>query len=388
MTNDERRNMKTQPSLFDLTFDELQAIVTGWGEPAFRARQIWEWLYHRLADSVDAMSNLPRTLRERLSAEFALTRLAPRIDLLSADGWTRKILFDLPDGKQIETVLMGYDKRRTVCISTQAGCGMGCPFCATGQGGLQRNLTSGEIVEQVLYFERQLRKDERRRTKDEGRTNHPTTQPPKAVERNASSHPTTQLTNVVFMGMGEPFANYEATIDALRRLSDPSGWNFGARRITVSTVGLIPGIEQFTRDGGQVNLAVSIHAATDELRDQLVPINKRYPLRDLMQACRAYVETTRRRLSFEWALIDGVNDGVDQARALARLARHMPDGLIHVNLIPLNPTRGYAGAASRRERIAAFRAELDRDGVPNTLRVRRGIDINAGCGQLRQTIAD
>jgi 23S rRNA (adenine2503-C2)-methyltransferase len=188
------------------------------------------------------------------------------------------------------------------------------------------------------------------------------------------------------MGMGEPFANYNATLEALHRLTDPSGWNFGARRITVSTVGLIPGIEKFTRDGGQVNLAVSVHAATDDLRDRLVPINKRYPLRDLMKACQAYATLTRRRVSFEWALIDHVNDTPEQARALAELARQMPKGLIHVNMIPLNPTHGYEGAASRRERITAFRAELDRRGVPNTLRVRRGIDINAGCGQLRQAV--
>ncbi len=376
--------MNTQPSLFDLTFDELQAVITGWGEPAFRARQVWEWLYHRLADSYAAMTNLPRALRDRLAAEFALTRLSPRIDLLAKDGWTRKILFRLPDGKQIETVLMGYPTRRTACVSTQAGCAMGCPFCATGQAGFQRNLSAGEIVEQVLYFERLLRKDEGGGMRDEERT---TRRPNTSTHRSTTrlpDYPTKRLTNVVFMGMGEPFANYNATVATLRRLSDPGGYNLGARRITVSTVGLIPGIEKFTSDGGQVNLAVSIHAATDELRDRLVPINKRYPLRDLMAACRAYAEATRRRLSFEWALIDGVNDTVEQARALARLAQQLPKGLIHVNLIPLNPTRDYAGCASRRERIAAFRAELDRYGIPNTLRVRRGIDINAGCGQLRQ----
>jgi 23S rRNA (adenine2503-C2)-methyltransferase len=358
------------PSIYDLNFDEIQSTLADWGEPAFRARQVWDWLYHQLADSFDAMGNLPRPLRSRLESSFTLNRLTPFIDRLSSDGWTRKILFNLPDGKQIETVLMGYEARRTVCISTQAGCAMGCPFCATGQGGFQRNLSAGEIVEQVFFFERALRKmqDERRRTKDGSIINPPT-------------H---QLTNIVFMGMGEPFANYNATLGALRRLTDPSGWNFGQRRITVSTVGLIPGIEKFTHDAGQVNLAVSLHAATDELRDRLVPINKRYPLTDLIAACQAYVSATRRRLSFEWALIDGVNDTPEQARALAGLALKLPKGLIHVNLIPLNPTRDYPGAASRRERIAAFRAELDRQRIPNTLRIRRGIDIDAGCGQLRQ----
>ena len=373
MTNQPR------PSPLDLTYDELHERIAGWGEPAFRARQVWEWLYRRLADSFDAMTNLPRSLRERLAAEFQFAPLTPRIDLLSTDGSTRKILFTLPDGKEIETVLMGYQARRTVCASTQAGCAMACPFCATGQGGLQRNLTAGEIVEQVLFFERQLRRDVGERMKDEERAGRPTARPP--------DDPTHRLTNVVLMGMGEPFANYPATIEALRRLSDPDGWGFGARRMTVSTVGIVPGIEKFARDGGQVNLAVSIHAANDDLRDQLVPINKRYPLRDLMAACRGYVEATRRRLSFEWTLIEGVNDTIEQAQALARLAQQLPRHLVHVNLIPLNPTRGYAGAASRRERIAAFRAELERRGISNTLRVRRGIDIHAGCGQLRQHTA-
>jgi 23S rRNA (adenine2503-C2)-methyltransferase len=378
-------------SLLDLTYEELQSLVTSWGEPAFRAGQIWDWLYRRLADSADVMTDLPRALRDRLAAEFACVRLAPRLDLLARDGSTRKVLFDLPDGKQIETVLMGYQARRTLCVSTQAGCGMGCPFCATGQGGLQRNLTGGEIVEQVLFFERELRRAEDGGLKDEGRKisdQRPKTNDERQATKRLSDDSTHRLTNLVFMGMGEPFANYDATIVALRRLTDPTGWSFGARRITVSTVGLIPGIQKFTLDGGQVNLAVSLHAATDDLRDRLAPINKRYPLRDLIAACRAYVEATHRRLSFEWALIDGVNDSLAQARALAQLARQLPKGLVHVNLIPLNPTRGYAGAASRRERIAAFRAELDRHGISHTLRLRRGIDIDAGCGQLRQAAQD
>jgi 23S rRNA (adenine2503-C2)-methyltransferase len=349
---------KLARSLYDLTFDELQAILAEWGEPAFRARQIWEWLYVQLAASYDAMTNLPKSLRDRLSAAHPLGRLAPQIDLLSLDGWTRKILFALPERAQIETVLMEYDTRNTVCASTQAGCAMGCTFCATGQGGFQRNLTSGEIVEQVLFFERELRAAN--------------------PQLPASTH---QVTNVVLMGMGEPFANYAALLDALQRLSDPTGYNFGARRITVSTVGLVPMIERFTQEHSQVNLAVSLHAATNELRASMLPINQRYPLEVLIPACRAYTETTRRRISFEWAMIAGVNDTPAQARALAQLIKGM---LCHVNLIPLNPTRGYGGAASTRERIAAFRAILDEARLTNSLRVRRGIDIHAGCGQLRQ----
>ncbi len=353
-------NTDSSKSLYDLKFDEIQALLTEWGEPVFRTKQIWEWLYIQLAATYDTMTNLPRPLRDRLGAAYSLGRLTPKIDLLSSDGWTRKILFTLPDRAQIETVLMEYDTRNTVCVSTQAGCAMGCTFCATGQGGFQRNLSSGEIVEQVLFFDRELRRASLH------------------AERPASNH---QITNVVLMGMGEPFANYSALLDALNRLSDPIGYNFGARRITVSTVGLVPMIERFTQERSQVNLAVSLHAATNELRASMLPINKRYPLEVLIPACRAYTAVTRRRLSFEWAMIEGVNDTPAQARALAQLIKGL---LCHVNLIPLNPTHGYDGAASTRERIAAFRAILDEARIANSLRVRRGIDIHAGCGQLQQ----
>jgi 23S rRNA (adenine2503-C2)-methyltransferase len=356
-----------QPSLYDLSFEQLQAQLAARGQPAFRAKQIWEWLYVRLADRYDAMTNLPKALRERLAAEYPVGRLTPQIDLLSSDGWTRKILFALPDGAQIETVLMDYDTRETVCVSTQAGCGMGCTFCATGQGGFQRNLTSGEIVEQVLFFERELRQrpDPRSPIPDPRSTTH-------------------CLTNLVLMGMGEPFANYAALMEALHRLSDPAGYNFGARRITVSTVGLVPMIERFAQEQSQVNLAVSLHAATNVLRSSMLPINRRYPIEVLMAACRAYTTATHRRISFEWALIEQVNDTPEQAQALAQLIRGM---LCHVNLIPLNPTHGYAGSASTRKRIAAFRAILDTAHIPNSLRIRRGIDIHAGCGQLKQAAA-
>ncbi len=353
-------NADSKQSLYDLTLDELQALLKDWGEPAFRAKQIWGWLYVQLAASYDAMTNLPKPLRDRLGAtRFApLGRLTPKIDLLSSDSWTRKILFTLPGGAQIETVLMEYDTRNTVCVSTQAGCAMGCTFCATGQGGFQRNLTSGEIVEQVLFFERELRQSN--------------------LQPLTSNH---QITNLVLMGMGEPFANYTALLDALDRLSDPIGFNFGARRITVSTVGLVPMIERFAQERSQVNLAVSLHAATNELRSSMLPVNKRYPLEVLIPACRAYTESTHRRISFEWAMIEGVNDTPAQARALVQLIKGM---LCHVNLIPLNPTHGYDGAASTRERIATFRAILDEAHIANTLRIRRGIDIHAGCGQLKQ----
>src|SRR4030095_10386462 len=345
-------NVSTKkPFLFDLTKQELQEIITGLGEQKFRAKQVWEQSYTKLASSYEVMSDVPKKLREKLEAEIDFSHLSPHIDLLSGDKWTRKILFNLPDKSQVETVLMGYHTRRTACISTQAGCALGCTFCATGQGGLQRNITSGEIVEQVFFFERILR------AKNE------------------------KLTNLVFMGMGEPFANYKQVMKAVDTLTDPDGFNFGARRITISTVGIVPMIEKFAEENRQVNLAVSLHAATDELRESMLPINKRYPILQLIGACYKYTKKTRRRLSFEWALIDGVNDTPQQAKELVKIIKGL---LCHVNLIPLNPTKGYAGYESKQKRIGEFRRILDNAGIANTLRIRRGIDINAGCGQLRQ----
>ncbi len=353
--------------LLNLTHDNLQRLLSSWGEPEYRADQVWNWLYLHLASHPDEMTNLPKDLRSRLSAEAYISGLQPVAQLQSSDGETTKWLFELrrarptqgiapATGKaQVETVLMRYENRRTACVSSQAGCGMGCTFCATGQMGLQRNLMAGEIVGQVLFVARHLA--------EQGE----------------------QLTNLVLMGMGEPLANYDATLSALRRLTDPDGFNLGQRRITVSTVGLVPGIERFAREGLQVGLAVSLHAATDKLRETMVPINRQYPLDRLMAACRDYVAHTGRRVSFEWALINGVNDGVEQARALADRVQGM---LCHVNLIPLNPTSGYGGRPSAPARVAAFRAELERHGVPTTVRVRRGIDIQAGCGQLRERHAE
>lgn len=360
----------TRPlALLDQSFDQLQDLFASWGEPAYRAHQVWSRLYQKLAASFDEMTELPKSLRERLAQETVIGVPAPRMEQRSSDGQTRKILFALPEGAQVESVLMDYERRRTACISTQAGCAVGCLFCATGQSGLQRNLTSGEIVAQVLYFAREL-KSEGGGQKSEVASRKSDFQPP-----------TSSLTNIVLMGMGEPFANYDQVMSAVRRLNDPTGFNFGARRMTVSTVGLVPGIKRLAQEDIQINLAVSLHVATDDLRDRLVPINQRYPLSVLLPAVREYIERTHRRVSFEWALIEGVNDTPEQARALARLVKGM---LCHVNLIPLNPTSGYPGAASTRQRIAAFRAVLESANIPNTLRLRRGIDIQAGCGQLAQ----
>ncbi|MDY7077578.1 MAG: 23S rRNA (adenine(2503)-C(2))-methyltransferase RlmN [Chloroflexota bacterium] len=343
----------TQPAthLYDLNLPTLQALLTEWGEPAYRTRQLWEWLYVHLATDLDQMTNLPRSLRERLAAETAIG-LPQVVDTLeSADGKTSKYLLRLVDGETVEAVLMRYERRRTACISTQVGCAVGCTFCATGQMGFRRNLSAGEIVIQALHFARILRG---------------------AGDR---------LTNVVLMGMGEPLLNYDNSLAAIRRLTDPQGFNLGQRHITLSTVGIVPGIKRLAEEGLQITLAISLHAATDRLRDQLVPINQSYKLDTLFEACYRYVEHTGRRISFEWALIQGVNDSLAQARALAARLTGIK---AHVNLIPLNPTPDYDGQPSSRAALDAFTAVLEQNRIPYTLRVRRGANIQAGCGQLRQ----
>jgi 23S rRNA (adenine2503-C2)-methyltransferase len=337
-------------NVYDLSFDELSSFVAGLGQPKYRARQLWHWLYRRYAATFDEMTELPRSVREQLAAAARLDTLQVVLSRESSDDQTTKVLFQLPDGQTVETVLMRYEKRRTLCISTQAGCAMGCVFCATGQMGFFRNLRVGEIVSQVLYFARQL-----------------------AAEAEA-------VTNIVMMGMGEPLHNYDHTLAAVDRLTDPEGFNLGARKITISTVGLVPAIRRYADERRQTPLAISLHAATDEERDKLIPINRKWPIGELLDACRYYVEKTGRRLTFEWALIQGENDTIEQARALGGLVQGM---LCHVNLIPLNPTAGYGGGPSSRTRVAAFQEELERWGISSSVRVRRGIDIQAGCGQLR-----
>ena len=339
----------SKPLIYDLTLEDLTAWAKSRGQPAYRARQVWEGLYRHLWHTPEAFTPLPKALRQALAEDFAFQPFEPAATLVSTDGETHKTLFRLPDGAQIETVRMRYVRRRTLCISTQAGCAMGCTFCATGQMGLTRNLTAGEIVAQVLYYARWLRQQGER------------------------------VTNIVFMGMGEPFHNYEATMRAIDILNDGAGFNLGARRMTISTVGLVPQIRRFTQERRQVNLAVSLHAADDELRNTLIPINRKYPVAELLQAVREYTEATRRRVTFEWALIRGVNDTPEQARLLASRLQGM---LAHVNLIPLNPTKGFHGEASPRSRARAFCRILEDGGIPCTVRLRRGIDIQAGCGQL------
>jgi 23S rRNA (adenine2503-C2)-methyltransferase len=329
------------PAPYDLTHEELADLLAD--EPAYRARQVWEGLHARV-QRPEEMTELPASLRTDLAAALppALTEADRRT---ADDGETTKWLWTLADGARVETVLMRYRDRVTVCVSTQAGCAMGCQFCATGQAGFQRHLSQGEIVEQVA---RAMRAATPRR-----------------------------LSNVVFMGMGEPLANYDRVWGAVVRLHGDMG--LSARHLTLSTVGIVPGIRRLAKETLPVNLAVSLHAANDELRNELVPVNRRYPLPALADACAEYVSASGRRLSVEWALIDRVNDRGSDAAELAAFAR--PLGA-HVNLIPLNPTPGYAVVGSPRARVRGFRDQLAALGVNATIRVTRGVEIDAACGQL------
>jgi 23S rRNA (adenine2503-C2)-methyltransferase len=361
--------------IYDLDLPALASLFKEWKEPSFRARQVWQGLYQHLYDSSEQFSNIPKSLRERMAQQFTFTPFKVKTYIDSSDGFTRKTLFELPDGNLIEAVLMRYGdpadnpqitapapnsenlrgakNRRTLCISTQAGCAMGCVFCATGQMGFKRHLTSGEIAAQVLYYARML--------KDENLS----------------------VTNIVFMGMGEPFHNYDNTMSAIDLLNDSDGYNFGARRFTISTVGLVPQIRRFADEKRQVNLAISLHAADDASRVQMLPVNKRYNIEEVLSACRYYVEQTSRRITFEWALINGVNDSPETARKLAARLKGL---MCHVNTIPLNPTTGYSGQATNLQRAIQFKETLEQAGIPCTIRMRRGIDIAAGCGQLAGSV--
>jgi 23S rRNA (adenine2503-C2)-methyltransferase len=345
--------MTASVDLLALSEAELAAWLSERGQKAFRARQIRRWLYQKGASTVEDMTDLPRALRQELSSDMALGTLTVATEQASRDG-TVKRLYRLHDGHLIESVLMKYtDGRRTACISSQAGCAMGCVFCATGQMGFGRHLTPTEIFEQVWRYDRALKADGER------------------------------LSNVVLMGMGEPFHNYTSVVTAMRRMNQDLG--IGARHITVSTVGIVPKIKELATEGIQVTLAVSLHAATDAARSVLMPVNRKWSVEDLVRACRDYVDQTHRRVTFEWALIEGQTDTVEEAHRLG----HLLSGLLcHVNLIPLNPTGGYGGRPSAPERVKRFVRTLGRHGVPASVRVRRGIDIDAGCGQLRSRVVE
>lgn len=331
------------------TPEELGALVTG--EPSYRVSQLEEWLYQTPVATVDEMTNLPEGLRSSIGD--SLWPFKVETTKTSDSGQTIKWLFRMPDGPAVEAVLMGYPKRTTLCISSQAGCALGCTFCATGQYGFERNLTAGEIVAQVQWAEAFLRSG--------GMADSPK-----------------RVTNIVYMGMGEPLVNYANVRESLRRLIDVKG--MGARRITVSTVGVAPAMERLADEPWQVGLAVSLHAADDELRNQLVPLNQRHDLTRVEQAAAYFFETTGRRVSIEWTMIKGKNDTLDQARKLSRIARRLQ---AHVNLIAMNPTPLSSDQPSSSEVIKQFADELEGLGVNATVRNIRGKSIDAACGQLR-----
>ena len=363
------------PSILELSRDELTSTMLEMGEKKFRADQLWRSIYHETAAGFDQMSTLSKSFRATLESKYSISTLTEAMALTSADGSTSKSLYRLHDGELIETVMMRYEtdghrrNRKTACISTQAGCALGCTFCATGQQGLRRNLTVGEIVAQVIemqriaYAEDESQVESGKRTKGELQG----------------------VTNVVFMGMGEPLANYKNTMAAIRVLNDGQGLNIGARHITVSTVGLIPQILQLADEDLQINLAISLHAPDNTTRSQTMPINKRYPVEDLIRACHNYADKTKRRIFFEYVLLKEQNDSLEQAQKLGRLLNGLH---CHVNLIPVNPTKEGPFERTDLEAAKQFQGGLKQYGIPSTLRMEKGIDINAGCGQLRERAID
>src|SRR3954468_17652488 len=358
---DEPRGRKKPPRhLADLAADERKALLTEAGLPGFRARQLSTHYFSRLVDDPADMTDLPAAERERL-VEALLPELMTPLRTLEADrGTTRKTLWRLFDGALVESVLMRYPDRTTMCVSSQAGCGMACPFCATGQGGLQRNMSTAEIVEQVVAGARALSGGE--------------------VPGGAG-----RVSNIVFMGMGEPMANYKAVIGAVRRMVEPApdGLGISARGITVSTVGLVPRINQLAEEGIPVTLALSLHAPDDELRNELVPINNRWSVAESVEAAWNYARTTKRRVSIEYAMMRDINDQAWRADMLGDVLTSYGDwGWVHVNLIPLNPTPGSKWTASRSEDEREFVRRLEAKGVPTTVRDTRGQEIDGACGQL------
>jgi 23S rRNA (adenine2503-C2)-methyltransferase len=339
-------------SILSLSAPELDGWLAEHGAPSYRRDQVWSWL-GRGAGSFDDMRDLPKALRSALAGDFRVTSLTP-IAVSQADrGLTTKVLYEMEGGHSVEAVVMRYAERTTLCISSQAGCPVGCPFCATGKFRFGRNLKAHEIVEQAIDAQRLLLGEGRR------------------------------LSHVVFMGMGEPMANYASVVDAVRRLADPGLLGISPRRIVVSTSGLIPRIEQLAEEKIPVTLAISLHAARDELRDELVPINRKYPVHDLVDAAQAYGEKTGRRVSYEWVMLAGVNDTERDAQELGALLRRK---LAHINLIPFNPVDDTPYRAPDRSSIRAFRAMVEAQGLNVTVRDTRGREADAACGQLHERV--
>lgn len=347
--------MKEMHTLEGLTFSEMEQVLSDAGVNSVHARTLFNALHRKLhLGDLQGMDAIPPPVRRWLARGESLSRVAicPTDETASNDGFTRKYLLQLGDGAEVESVQMGFPGRFTACLSSQVGCAMGCVFCATGQMGFSRNLTTGEIVAQAHHVERELR-----------RTN-----------------PGERLRNLVMMGMGEPLHNFDATMSALDILTDNRGLNIGPARVAISTVGYIPGILKLAQHPKRYSLAVSLHGASDEERGQLIPLNKRWPLAELMETCREYSAVKRARVFFAWTLIRGVNDSDDHARRLSALLSGMD---AHVNLIPLNNTEGFEGEAPGEDRIRSFQKIIQDSGLPSTVRQRRGIDVNAGCGQLK-----
>lgn len=335
-----------KPLAYGLSFDDWTNLLKEIKEPAFRAKQIWDWLYVRRIRSFDEMTNLSAALRARLNEHLYLNSWVEDTFTEAADG-TRKLLLACRDGEKIESVIIPAPGRATVCVSTQAGCGFGCAFCATGTCGLSRNLEAGEIVGQVMSAY--------------------------GCSRN-------KVTNVVFMGMGEPFSNYDNVLKAIRILNDQKGLQIGARKITLSTCGVVPGIRKLSDEGLQVELSISLHAPTDELRNTLMPINKTYSIEDLMDAASEYTKKTGRIITFEYTLVKDLNDSIDHATQLASLVKPLHG---RVNLIPLSPVEHFSGVRPTMARCDAFLRRLEHCGVNATIRYSKGSDNSAACGQLK-----
>ncbi|HWI63781.1 MAG TPA: 23S rRNA (adenine(2503)-C(2))-methyltransferase RlmN [Symbiobacteriaceae bacterium] len=343
----------TRP-LVGMTLDEMAAFVVELGEPKFRAKQLFQWVYEKCARSFAEMTNLPGAFRAKLEEAALLPTLEAEVRQAAEPTQTAKYLFRLPDGQKVESVLMRHDYGNAVCVTTQVGCRMGCTFCASTFGGLVRNLTAGEIVDQILMMQRDLPEGER-------------------------------VGSVVLMGSGEPMENYDECLKAIRLMHEPDGLNIGYRHITISTSGLVPGMRRLAEEGLPITLALSLHAPNDELRTQLMPINRTYPLSDVLAAAIDYGEKTGRRVTYEYLLIEGVNDNPEQALELAGLLRGT---LAHINLIPMNPVAERPQyRRPGRQRVVAFRDLLEENGVTATIRREMGGDIDAACGQLRNRVA-
>lgn len=366
----------TPVNLLDLDLPTLTEQVKAWGQPAFRAKQLYRQLWLKQAENFDEMSDLPAAFRELLKAKASISTLRNLLVRRGDGGLTRKAVFALPGNETVETVLMVYPGRATVCVSSQAGCPMGCTFCATAKLGFRQDLSPGDIAHQVLWAQRELAKV------------------PTDLDAKANRHKVfgpddvpARLTNVVFMGMGEPFNNYANWRASVDRLHDPEGFNFGARNFTVSTVGLVPGIVKLMDDPMQINLAISLHSADDDIRSEMMPVNRRYPIATLLDAVRDYTGKTHRRVSFEYVLIEGKNDDLHEAEKLADLLLQKGKFPMHVNLIPLNPVDHSGMTRSSRDQVNAFRNHLENRGIPATVRIQRGQDIDAACGQLAGDLA-